>query len=54
MNPVTARKNTSMNMRTATVQARVGRVAAGASQIATAAITERIKAMYSSDPSLPA
>ena len=54
MNPITARKNTSISIRMAVVHARVGRVAAGANQIASAAITDRAKAMYSSDPSLPA
>ena len=54
INAITARKNTSMNISMATVHASVGRVAAGASRIATADNAASAKAMYSSDPSLPA
>ena len=54
MKPITARKKTSISIRIATVHGSVGRVDAGASQIAIAAITDSANAMYSSDPSLPA
>ena len=54
MNPITARKNTSISIRMAVVHASVGRADAGANQIASADITDSAKAMYSSEPSLPA